>query len=69
MPTQAPLLTSWLDSFFAQYYRHRPVNATFIGRHETDHRLPDLSENGAGDCLAAMTDLLNQLGVDAARAD
>ena len=39
----------WLDRFFQSYYRHRPVNATFIGVHEHDHRLPDFSDAGVGD--------------------
>ena len=41
--TNAPRLTAWLDDFFASYYRRRPVNATFIGMHGYDDRLPDLS--------------------------
>lgn len=40
------LFADWLEAFYASYYRHRPVNATFIGVHEHDHRLPDCS--GAG---------------------
>ena len=27
----------WLDRFLHSYYRHRPVNATFIGVHDYDH--------------------------------
>ncbi|MFN8498604.1 MAG: DUF885 domain-containing protein [Anaerolineae bacterium] len=42
----------WLDDFFASYYRHRPVNATFIGVHAYDDRLPDLSPVG----VAALRD-------------
>jgi uncharacterized protein (DUF885 family) len=61
MTTSARTIHSWLDDFFAAYYRHRPVNATFIGDHRYDHLLPDLSENGAGDCLADMARLLEQL--------
>lgn len=60
-PTQAPALTAWLDDFFAEYYRRRPVNATFIGEHDHDHRLPDFSENGAGDYLAGVAGLLSRL--------
>lgn len=59
--TQAPAFTAWLDDFFASYYRHRPVNATFIGVHDHDHRLPDFSENGVGDVLAEMESLLRRL--------
>ena len=38
--------------FFESYYRLRPVNATFTGIHEHDHRLPDWSPDG----LAAAVD-------------
>lgn len=52
--------SAWLDRFFASYYAHRPVNATFIGVHDHDHRLPDLSESGAGDVVADMEALLEE---------
>jgi uncharacterized protein (DUF885 family) len=54
-------LNSWLDDFFADYYRHRPVNATFIGEHTLDHRLPDFSEDGQGDLLASTETLRSRL--------
>ena len=41
-----------LERFFESYYRLRPVNATFTGVHDHDHRLPDWSPRG----LAAMAD-------------
>jgi hypothetical protein len=44
--TSAPAFTAWLDDFFASYYRYRPVNATCIGVHDYDDRLPDFSEQG-----------------------
>ena len=50
--------SAWLDRFFASYYATRPVNATFIGVHEHDQRLPDFSENGSADTLAEMAGLL-----------
>lgn len=50
--------TTWLDRFFRSYYQHRPVNATFIGVHDYDHRLPDFSEAGTADVLAEMQQLL-----------
>ena len=53
-PSRAPALESALAVFFDWYYRTYPVNATFIGVHEHDHRLPDFSEHGAGDALAAI---------------
>ncbi len=50
--------TDWLNRFFSSYYAHRPVNATFIGLHDWDDRLPDFSEHGSGDTLADMQNLL-----------
>jgi len=43
---------SVLAAFFDSYYRLRPVNATFTGVHDHDHRLPDWSPEG----LAAAAD-------------
>src|SRR5581483_9845967 len=60
--TNAPHFTAWLDDFFAAYYQHRPVNATFIGNHAHDDRLPDYSEHGLGDMLASAERLLGRLG-------
>ena len=60
MHAETPTVERWLDDFFASYYAHRPVNATFIGRHELDHRLPDYSEDGAGDTVADMRGLLDR---------
>jgi hypothetical protein len=51
---------SWLDRFFATYYRHRPVNATFIGNHDHDHRLPELSDEG----VSALSSDADALGVE-----
>lgn len=51
---------AWMDGFFASYYGRRPVNATFIGVHDLDDRLPDLSEAGVGDTVADMEDLLRR---------
>ena len=59
--TNAPAFTAWLDDFFASYYQHRPVNATFIGVHAHDERLPDYSEHGLGDALADADTLLARL--------
>lgn len=52
--------SEWMDSFFASYYRHRPVNATFVGVHDFDDRLPDLSDEGVGDAVADARDLLKR---------
>jgi uncharacterized protein (DUF885 family) len=51
---------AWLDRFFASYYRHRPVNATFIGVHEHDARLPDYSPAGVEAALADAEQLLRE---------
>jgi len=59
--TSAPAFHSWLDDFFAAYYRRRPVNATFIGIHSLDEFLPDYTEHGAGDTLAEANALLARL--------
>jgi len=47
--TRAPALAAVLDDFFAAYYRHNPVTATFIGIHDHDDRLPDYSARGMDD--------------------
>jgi hypothetical protein len=46
-----------LEAFFESYYRLRPVNATFTGVHDHDHRLPDWSPEG----LAAGVDEMRAL--------
>ena len=47
--------TRLLDSrFFESYYRLRPVNATFTGIHDYDHRLPDWSPDGLAAALDEM---------------
>lgn len=50
-----------LDAFFSLYYRHRPVNATFIGMHDLDDRLPDYSEAGLDDAQTTMDGLARRL--------
>ncbi len=60
MLAESAAFTTWLDRFFDSYYKHRPVNGTFIGVHDGDHRLPDLSDNGAGDALADAESLLRE---------
>ena len=57
----APHFTTWLDDFFASYYRNRPVNATFIGRHEYDRFLPDFSPEGVQRAVGEMETLLSRL--------
>jgi hypothetical protein len=60
-PRGSPAFTAWLDDFLASYYRRRPVSATFIGRHEYDHLLPDLSLEGAEQIRQAMSGMLDRL--------
>jgi uncharacterized protein (DUF885 family) len=55
--------SSWLDDFFTAYYRRRPVNATFIGKHDLDHQLPDFSEKGVNETVSEMKTLLVRLQV------
>jgi hypothetical protein len=52
-----------LTRFFESYYRLRPVNATFTGVHEHDHRLPDWSPDGLGSALDEMRALRAPLAV------
>jgi hypothetical protein len=59
--THAPAFTAWLDDFFAAYYRRHPVNATFIGIHDYDDRLPDLSIHGMEDTMTEIEGMLYQL--------
>jgi len=49
---------AWLDRFFDSYFRHRPVNASFIGVHDHDIRLPDFSDMGVGEMVSEMESLL-----------
>jgi hypothetical protein len=57
----APVFRAWLDDFFASYFRHRPVNATFIGMHDYDELLPDFSESGVAATLGDASRLLAAL--------
>lgn len=57
----SPAFDAWLDDFFESYYRHRPVNATFIGIHEYDSRLPDHSDRGRADLRNDLASLRSRL--------
>jgi Bacterial protein of unknown function (DUF885) len=50
MPT--PPADDPIDRFLTGFYRWNPVTATFVGRHDHDHRLPDASDGVLGDRLA-----------------
>ena len=55
-----------LDRFFEDYYRRRPVTATFTGVHAYDHALPDWSPaglSGAADEMRAQRALLLAAGL------
>jgi len=70
MPTAAGPFEEWMDDFFESYYGRRPVNATFIGVHDLDDRLPDASESGLGDAAGEMEALLRRSdALDAAVLD
>jgi uncharacterized protein (DUF885 family) len=58
--TRAPALTAALDAFFAWFYATWPVHATFIGVHDYDDRLPDLSAEGLAAAREAVDGLLAQ---------
>jgi hypothetical protein len=55
-----------LDRFLDALYALRPVDATFIGMHEHDHRLPDWSPAGHESAVTAWTGVRDALA--AARA-
>src|SRR2546427_9978466 len=58
----ASAFPKFLDAFFAWYYQTFPVNATFIGVHDYDDRLPDYSERGIGAAPAAIDTVLARVG-------
>ncbi len=59
--SDAPQFSQWLDDVLAAYYRWHPVNATFIGVHEHDDRLPDLSERGLADIATQARSLIRRM--------
>jgi Bacterial protein of unknown function (DUF885) len=61
MKTPAGSFSDWLDRFFDSYYRHRPVNATFIGNHEHDDRLPERSDSAVDALVREMAALRAEL--------
>ncbi|MGH2346808.1 MAG: DUF885 family protein, partial [Chloroflexota bacterium] len=61
MESAAPRFTAWLDDVLTLYFRREPVSATFIGRHEHDSRLPDLSEQGLDEALIETREQLRRL--------
>lgn len=51
----------WLDRFFDDELKRRPIDATFLGVHDYDHALPDYSLEADTDLLTASRDLIDQL--------
>jgi hypothetical protein len=52
---------AWLNTFFDWLYQRHPVSATFIGVHNTDSQLPDLSARGMRVVADEADDLLARL--------
>src|SRR4051794_4408241 len=59
--TNRQAFAAWLSDFFADYYRRRPVNATFIGIHDHDQTLPDFSPEGFADLAQSAQHLRERL--------
>ncbi|HEY6101927.1 MAG TPA: DUF885 family protein [bacterium] len=59
--TRAPHLSAALDAYLDWYYATYPVNATFIGMHDHDDRLPDLSPAGVAEGVAGLEALRGRL--------
>ena len=56
-PTPSSGSDAWVERALRAWFRHRPVDATFVGLHDHDARLPDLSPAGvekAADELRAL---------------
>ncbi|NND84209.1 MAG: DUF885 domain-containing protein [Acidimicrobiia bacterium] len=53
-PFDDPSFDAWSRSALADHLRRHPVDATFIGVHDHDHRLPDVSPDGLSETLDAM---------------
>ena len=50
------------ERFFHAFLLNAPVTASFIGRHEFDHLLPDYSPEGQKATLHTMQELLSEAG-------
>jgi hypothetical protein len=61
-----------LDDFFENFYRRRPVTATYTGIHEYDHALPDFSPEAiqaSRDEMSAMRRALAEAGYGVLHSD
>jgi uncharacterized protein (DUF885 family) len=54
---RAMSFTEAVDAFFADYFRHSPVHATEAGNHEHDDRWPDMTDAGAAERIAWLTEV------------
>lgn len=52
--TSATSDAGWARRFLDAHLARHPVDATFVGLHEHDHRLPDLSEAGVEETLGTL---------------
>lgn len=60
----------WMDSFLEHLFSHRPVDATFAGKHEYNHLLPDVSREGLAETLREIQELRAELAsIDRGRLD
>ena len=57
----SPTFDRWLDSFLHHLFSRRPVDATFAGVSEHNHRLPDVSRRGLEETTAEVESLLGDL--------
>lgn len=53
-PFDDPSFDAWSRTALADHLRRHPVDATFIGVHDHDHRLPDVSPDGLSATLDSM---------------
>jgi len=55
---QEPPASPWIDRFFETHFARHPVDATFVGLHEHDHRLPPLGQGEASATVDALRSVL-----------
>ncbi len=67
-PFDDPSFDAWSRTALADHLRRHPVDATFIGVHDHDHRLPDVSPDGLIATLDSMKSHLSG-GRDTAAGD
>jgi uncharacterized protein (DUF885 family) len=60
MPPPAAL-TAFTERFLAEYFDARPTDAAYLGFHEYDGRVPDLSQEGIENRVTRLRDALDEL--------